>query len=269
MSTVSPAAPGRNARQDAGGQNAARQNAVKRTLARIWALARKELYSWLNSPAFFGITVFFLLFVSVWFYYLQRFFAMDTATLRPFFEAFPLAFILVIPILTMKAWAEEKKLGSAEILFTLPFTEWELVLGKFLSCFILLAVMVLLTLPVPLTLLPLGRFDLGVIAAEYAGILLLGASAAALGLFLSGVSRNQAAAFAGSAVVLLAVMLVNNLTQGLPAGLAEAVNYISLSFHFESFARGLLDSRDIAFFLLTTALFLFLNTQILIFRRWA
>lgn len=246
----------------------AERNAVTRAGQRVLALARKELYSWLNSPAFFAITVFFLVFVSVWFYYLQRFFAMDTATLRPFFGAFPLAFILVVPILTMKAWAEEKKLGSAEILFTLPFTEWELVLGKFLSCFTLLTVMVFLTLPVPLTLLPLGRFDPGVILAEYAGILFLGASAAALGLFLSSVSRNQAAAFAGSAVALLTVMLVNNLTQDLPAPLAEVFNFISLSFHFESFSRGLLDTRDIAFFLLSTALFLFLNTQVLLFRRW-
>ena len=236
--------------------------------SRITALIRKELHSWINSPAFYGITVFFLLFVSIWFYHLQRFFAMDIATLRPFFAAFPLAYILVIPVLTMKSWAEEKKLGSAEILFTLPFTEWELVWGKFLSCFTLLAAMLALTIPVPLTLFPLGYFDPGVIFAEYLGALLLGASAIALGLFLSGISKNQAAAFLGSAVVLLAVILINNLSPGLPPGLAAFINYISLSFHFESFSRGLLDSRDIVFFILTTLLFLFLNTQALIFRRW-
>ena len=236
---------------------------------RITALARKEIFSWLNSPALYGITVFFLLFVSIWFYYLQQFFAMDTATLRPFFSAFPLAFIFVIPVLTMRAWAEEIKTGSAEILFTLPFSEWELVLGKFLSSFIILIAMTLLTLPVPLSLLPLGNFDPGVIFAEYAGVVLLGAAAAALGLFLSSVSRNQAAAFVGSVVVLLALMLMNNFTQELPSGLAGIINYFSLTFHFESFSRGLLDSRDIAFFLLTTGFFLFLNTQALVSRRWS
>ncbi|MDR0497704.1 MAG: ABC transporter permease [Treponema sp.] len=241
----------------------------KAAARRTMVLAGKELYSWINSPALYGITIFFLLFVTIWFYYLQRFFAMDSATLRPFFEAFPLAFILVIPVLTMKAWAEEKKLGSEEILFTMPFTELELVLGKFFSCFTLLLAMLVLTLPVPLTLLPLGYFDPGVIVAEYAGVVLLGASAAALGLFLSSVSKTQAAAFLGSAVVLMAIILVNNLTQNMPPSLAAFVNYISLSFHFESFARGLLDSRDIAFFLLTTGLFLFLNTQVLIFRKWS
>jgi len=242
---------------------------LKLGFLRTFVLARKELHSWIKAPALYGITVFFLLFVSVWFYYLQRFFAMDIATLRPFFSGFPLAFILVIPVLTMKAWAEERKLGSAELLFTLPFTEWELVLGKFLTCFTLLLAMLLLTLPVPLTLLPLGYFDPGVIFAEYAGALLLGTSAISLGLFLSSVSKTQAAAFLGSAVVLMAVILLNALTQDMPPLLARFINFISLSFHFESFSRGLLDSRDIAFFLLTTGLFLFLNTRILILRKWS
>ena len=236
---------------------------------KAFILARKELCSWINSPALYGITVFFLLFVSVWFFYLRRFFAMDTATLRPFFEAFPLAYILVIPALTMKAWAEEKKLGSLEILFALPFTEWSLVWGKFLSCFSLLAIMLFLTLPVPLTLLPLGFFDPGVILAEYAGALLLGASATALGLFFSCVSKTQAASFLGSAMVLLVVILINNLSSGMSPVITALINYISLSFHFESFSRGLLDSRDIAFFVLTTGLFLFLNTQVLYFRKWS
>jgi len=235
---------------------------------RVFVLARKEIYSWLNSPAIYGVTVFFLLFVSIWLYYIQRFFAMDTASLRPFFTAFPFAYIFVIPVLTMRVWAEEKKLGSAEILFTMPFTEWELVLGKFLSCFTLLLAMVLLTVPVPFSLLPLGYFETGVIFGEYAGALFLGASATALGVFLSGVSKNQAAAFVGSVVALLAVMLMQQLTENLPSGLASFINYISLAFHFESFSRGLLDSRDMAFFVITTILFLFLNTQVLVYRRW-
>ena len=237
--------------------------------SRAIILARKEIHSWIRSPALYGITVFFLLFVSVWFYYFRRFFAMGSATLRPFFSGFPLAFILVIPVLTMKAWAEEKKLGTDELLFTLPFTEWELVWGKFLACLTLLFAMLLLTLPVPLSLLPLGHFDPGVIFAEYAGALLLGACAAALGLFLSSVSKTQAAAFLGSAVVLMAVTLLSSLSLDLPPALAAFINFISLSFHFESFSRGILDSRDIAFFLLTTGFFLFLNTRILLFGKWS
>ncbi|MDR2362989.1 MAG: ABC transporter permease subunit [Spirochaetaceae bacterium] len=234
------------------------------------ALARKELYSYSISPAFYGIGVFFLLFTSLWFFYLQRFFSMNTATLRPFFEAFPLVFILVIPVITMKSWAEERKLGSVELLLTMPFSEWDLVLGKFFSSLAVLILFMALTIPVPVSLFPLGFFDAGVILGEYAGTFLLGASATALGLFLSSLSKNQAGAFLGSAVVLLVVMLVSQLamTFNLPLWLTECLNFISLSFHFESFSKGLIDTRDLAFFILTTALFLFLNTRVLIFRKW-
>ena len=244
---------------------------IRAKTLRALSLTRKELRSWLRSPALYAITVFFLLFVSVWFYYLRRFFAMDTASLRPFFSGFPFAYTLVIPVLTMKAWAEERKLGTEELLFSLPFTEWELVLGKFLSCLALLFAMLILTLPVPLSLLSLGYFDTGVILAEYSGALLLGAAAAALGLFFSAVSKNQAASFLGSAAVLLTVTVVSDLLAGrfdLPAVPTGFFNFISLSFHFESFSRGILDSHDIAFFLLSTGLFLFLNTRVLIFRKW-
>jgi ABC-2 type transport system permease protein len=237
---------------------------------RALALARKELYSYSISPACYGTAVFFLLFTSVWLFYFQRFFAMDTAALRPFFASFPLVFILVIPALTMKSWAEERKTGTVELLLTMPFSEWDLVLGKFISSLGMLAGIMVLTIPLPLSLLPLGRFDGGVIVSEYLGALLLGSSATALGLFLSSLSKNQAGAFLGSAVVLLIIMLINQLTSvmNLPAALAEGINFFSLSFHFESFSKGIIDTRDLAFFVLTTALLLFLNTRVLLFRKW-
>ncbi|MDR2759891.1 MAG: ABC transporter permease [Spirochaetaceae bacterium] len=234
------------------------------------ALARKEIFSYSISPAFYGIGIFFLLFTTLWFFYFQRFFSLNTATLRPFFSAFPLAFIMVIPVITMKSWAEERKLGSVEILLTMPFSEWDLVLGKFFSSLAVLTVIMALTVPVPLSLLPLGSFDAGVILGEYAGAFLLGSSATALGLFLSCLSKNQAGAFLGSAVVLLFVMLASQFTMtfNLPLWLSEGINFISLSFHFESFSKGLIDTRDLAFFIITTVLFLFFNTRVLLFRKW-
>ena len=236
---------------------------------RVMVLAGKELRSWIKSFALYGITVFFLLFVSIRFYFFQRFFAMDTAGLRPFFSGFPLAFILLVPALTMKAWAEEKKSGSIELLFTLPFSEWELVWGKFLSCVTLLFGMLLFSLPVPLSILPLGHFDPGVILSEYAGALLLGICSISLGLFFSSFCKNQAAAFFTVAVLLMALMLGNSLAQYMPSAFGAFINYISFSFHYESFSRGVLDSRDIAFFLFATGLFLFLNTQVLVFGKWS
>jgi ABC-2 type transport system permease protein len=237
---------------------------------KVLALTKKELYSQLNAPVFYGIAVFFLLFTSIWLFYFQQFFTRNMATLRPFFAAFPLVFILVIPVITMKSWAEERKLGSAEILLTMPFSEWDLVLGKFFSSLVMILCLLILTLPLPLSLLPLGNFDGGVIASEYLGALLLGTSAAALGHLLSALSKNQAGAFLGSLVVLLLVMLMNQFTLGLnfPPLAAEILNAVSLAFHFESFAKGLIDTRDLAYFILTTVLFLYLNTRVLLFRKW-
>jgi len=238
--------------------------------SRILALARKELYSYLNAPAFYGAAVFFLVFCSVWLFYLQRYFTMNTATLRPYFIALPIVYILVIPVLTMKSWAEERKTGSIELLLTMPFSEWELVLGKFFSAFALLVMMLVLTIPLPFCLAPLGEFDTGVIVCEYIGAFLMGASAVALGLLLSSLSKNQAGSFLGSAVAMMAVMLIGNLTfsMNLPFWLSEFINFISLSFHFESFSKGLLDSRDIIYFLASAVLFLFITTRVILFRRW-
>jgi ABC-2 type transport system permease protein len=236
-----------------------------------FALARKELYTLSTSPAFYGITLFFLIFTAIWLFNFQNFFAKDQASLRAYFAAFPLVFILVIPGLTMKSWAEERKLGSVELLLTMPFSEWDLVLGKFLSCFGALCVMIALSIPVPLSLSPLGFFDGGVIVSEYAGALLLGATATALGLLLSSLSKNQVAAFLGSAVVLLVIMLINQIpfSQAVPAPVGAFFNFISLSFHFESFSKGLLDTRDLLFFILSAFLFLYLNTRVIIFRKWS
>jgi ABC-2 type transport system permease protein len=171
----------------------------------------------------------------------------------------------------MRSWAEERKTGTIELLLTMPFSEWDLVMGKFLATFAMLAMMLLLTIPLPLCLFPLGDFDIGVIVCEYTGALCMGASAIALGLLLSSLSKNQAGSFLGSAAALMAVMLVSQLafSLNLPHWLAEGINFISLSFHFESFSKGLLDSRDIIYYAASTFLFLFITTRVILFRKWS
>jgi ABC-2 type transport system permease protein len=244
---------------------------IKNSLRTVVALIRKEMYSYRISPAFYGIALFFLLFTSIWFFNLQGFFQLNQASLRSYFSAFPLVFIIVIPALTMRSWAEERKNGSVELLLTLPFSEWALVLGKFFAALGTLAIILALSLNVPLALIPLGHFDGGVIFTEYVGSLLLASSAIALGLFLSSLSKNQVAAFLGSVALLIVVMLINQVPwmQDLPVWLNSILRYVSLSFHFESFAKGLLDSRDLAYFIGTTFLFLFLNTRVLLARKWS
>jgi len=237
---------------------------------RALTLARKEIFQYLYAPAFYGAAVFFLMLCSIWLFFFQQYFSMNQATLRPYFVLFPVAFIFVIPVITMKSWAEERKTGTVELLLTMPFSEWDLVLGKFFSAFCMLAVMLILTIPLPLSLLSLGSFDAGSIFCEYLGLFLLCASATALGLLLSCLSKSQGGAFLGTAVILMAVMLANSVTAAinLPQWLAQGINFFSLSFHFESFSKGLVDSRDLAFFILSTALFLFINTRVILFRKW-
>jgi len=237
---------------------------------RAFILARKEIFQYLNSPAFYGAAVFFLLFTSVWLFYFQQFFVQNMATLRPYFGIFPIIYILVIPVITMKSWAEERKTGTVELLLTMPFSEWDLVLGKFFSALSVFCIILLLTIPLPLSLISLGNFDAGLIFCEYLGAFLLGAAAIALGLLMSCLSKNQASAFLGSAVVLMVVMLINTITQSfaLPQWVARSINFISLAYHFESFSKGLVDSRDLAFFIFSTLLFLFINTRVILYRKW-
>jgi len=237
---------------------------------RAFTLAKKEIYQYLHTPSVYGAVVFFLVFCSVWLFYFQQFFARDQASLRVYFGAFPIVFILVIPVLTMKSWAEERKTGTIELLLTMPYTEWDLVLGKFLSLLSVLGAMLLLTVPLPLSLLPLGRFEFGVLFCEYIGAFLLGAASIALGLLLSSLAKNQGGSFLGTAVVLMFVMLINQITSmfNLPYWLASFINFFSLGHHFESFTKGLIDSRNLLFFILSTCLFLFLNTRVILFRKW-
>jgi ABC-2 type transport system permease protein len=233
-------------------------------------LARKELYQYLYTPATYGAAVFFLVFNSVWLFYYQQYFSMDQATLRPYFSMFPIVFILVIPVITMKIWAEERKTGTVEILLTMPFTEWDLVLGKFIASLSVMTMLLLLTIPLPLTLSSLGKFDPGMIFCEYIGAFLLSASAVSLGLLLSALAKNQAGSFLAGAAVLMAVILVNQITFyfNLPRFLASFINFFSLSHHFDSFTKGIIDTRSLSFFVLSTALFLFINTRVILYRKW-
>ncbi|MDR2468075.1 MAG: ABC transporter permease subunit [Spirochaetaceae bacterium] len=251
--------------------NAATILNLKQQAATTLALIRKELYSYSISPAFFGIALFFLIFTATWLFQFQNFLQRGEASLRAYFSAFPIAFILVIPAITMRSWAEERKTGNSELLLTLPFSEWSLVLGKFFAALAVVGLLFLLTLPVPFSLSLLGRFDAGMIVAEYAGALLLAGAVISLGLLLSALSKNQVAAFLGSAVVLVFIMLISQIpwTTTFPYWLDIVIRTVALAAHFETFSKGLLDTRDAAYFLVTTVLFLFLNVKVLVFRKWS
>jgi ABC-2 type transport system permease protein len=233
---------------------------------RVFPSAGRELKSAFNSPIAYIVAVAYLVFTSVWLFFLNQYFTRNEASLRIYFSVIPTVFIFLVPALTMRSWAEERRTGTLEVLLTLPFSEWDLVLGKFLGVLSLLALVIVLSIPLPLSLAPLGLFDWGQVAGEYLGVFLVGASGIAVGLFLSALSTNQVTAFILTALSLVALTLVNqvNFLVTLPPWLAWLLNWVSLGHHYDSFRRGVLDTRDLAWFILAVGLFLLLNVRVLV-----
>ena len=148
---------------------------------RVLPIASRELRSSFNSPIAYIVAAAYLVFTSVWLFFLNQFFSHNEASLRIYFSVVPTVFVFLVPALTMRSWAEERRTGTLEVLLTLPFREGELVLGKFLGAFGLLCIVVALSIPLPLTLAPLGIFDWGQVVGEYLGVLFIGAAGLAVG----------------------------------------------------------------------------------------
>jgi ABC-2 type transport system permease protein len=236
----------------------------------VGAVVKKEVRSYMNSPIAYIAALFYLIVCAVWFYFIQQFLARDAATLRSYFSIVPIIFIVLIPALTMRIWAEERKLKTEEILLTLPIKDWQVVIGKYLSILLFIFGILVLTIPIPLTLNRLGNFEAGEIIGEYIGTLLLGSAGISIGLFISSISKNQISAFIFSVLALIFITLIGqvNIILDLPVWLADFVRFLSMDHHFSSFEKGLIDTRDLAYFVLMTAFFLFLNIKVLIFRKW-
>jgi ABC-2 type transport system permease protein len=236
---------------------------------RVFPSAGRELKSAFNSPIAYIVAVAYLVFTSVWLFFLNQYFSRNEASLRIYFSVIPTVFIFLVPALTMRSWAEERRTGTLEVLLTLPFSEWDLVLGKFLGVLSLLALVIVLSIPLPLSLAPLGFFDWGQVAGEYLGVFLVGASGIAVGLFVSALSTNQVTAFILTALSLVALTLVSqvNFLVTLPPWLAWLLNWVSFGHHYDSFRRGVLDTRDLAWFILAVGLFLLLNVRVLVRRK--
>jgi len=184
----------------------------------------------------------------------QGFFEMRQADLRLFFMNIPLLFVFMVPCTAMRLWSEERKSGTIELLFTLPVTITQAVLGKFFAAWIFLIIGLILTIPVPVSVAYLGSPDVGVIIAGYAGSVLLAGSFLAVGCFFSAVSKNQVISFilavTACAVLIYAGMptTLNYLSSALPAGIVNAFENMSIQLHFESMQKGVLWFGDAAFF---------------------
>lgn len=233
-------------------------------------IVRKELKSYFNSPIAYIVTFFFILISAIWFFFFQQFFVQNNASLRPLFDVMPWVFCVVVPALTMRSWAEERKMGTVEILATMPFSEWALVMGKFLAAFILTLIMVALTLPIPLMANLFGRFDFGQVFTQYLGVVLMAGAMVAIGSYISSLTKNQISAFIFTFLAPLILYILGQVPAWIPMpnALASIIRWISISNHFDSFSKGLLDTRDILYFVLMAWLFLFLTAKTIVFRKW-
>jgi ABC-2 type transport system permease protein len=229
----------------------------------ILTIFKKEFRSYLNNPMSYIFAVIFLV-VMNWLFF-SRFFLVGQATMRSFFSVLPWIFLIVLPALGMRLWAEEKKQKSWELLLTLPIKDYEAVLGKYFAAVGFLLITLILTLPTMLTVRSLGPMDRGEIIGGYLAAFLFGSSILALGSFLSSLTDNQIIAFLLTVVFsfILIIMGQDYILAPVSGLVAQAIDFISLSSHYYVVSRGLIDSSDVAYFLGFIFFFLFVNVKVL------
>jgi len=207
----------------------------------------KELKDFFLSPIAYIVMAVFLL--STGWLFFSAFFVFNQADMRSFFSLLPMTFAFVIPAITMRFFAEELSTGSYETLLTLPVTFRDIILGKFLAGVVLVAAILAPTLSYPIFISFMGDLDWGPVAGGYLGALLMGAAFSAIGLWTSALTRNQIVAFISGAVVCFALTAIERMIFFFPGKLLGVLNYLSASYHFQNIAKGIVDSRDLIYFL--------------------
>ena len=208
---------------------------------------RKEFSAYFISPIAYIVIAIFLL-VTGWFFF-ATFFLFNQANLRTFYTLLPIVFAFVIPAITMRLISEEINVGSDEILLTMPVTYGDVILGKFLASVALIVAMLIPTVAYPLTVSLMGQLDWGPVVGGYVGAVFLGAAFSAVGLFASALTRNQIIAFISGLAVCFTLTLIDKMLFFLPQSLLGVFSYLGADFHFQNIAKGIIDSRDILYFI--------------------
>jgi ABC-2 type transport system permease protein len=219
----------------------------------IITVAVKEIRTYFSTPAAYIILILFLS-LTGWFFTNTLFIDGGRAELSSNFDLIPFLYLFFVPALTMKMIAEERKSGTIELLTTLPLTGTRIVLGKFAGSLTILLLAVLLTFPNILTILILGSPDTGVLLSGYAGLVLTGACFVSIGIYASSVTESQIVAFLLCFFILFFLLMVGNLLVFLP--FQAFFNYIGTVSHYQNMLKGIIDTRDLVYFLSLTVLFL-------------
>ena len=230
---------------------------------------KRELRSYFSTPVAYVFIVIFLLLSGAFTFYLGNFYERGQADLLPFFDFHPWLYLFLVPAVGMRLWSEERKSGTIELLMTLPITMWQAVVGKFLAAWAFIGIALVLTFPIWITVNYLGSPDNGVIFASYIGSFLMAGAFLAIGSCLSACTRNQVIAFILTAVVCFLFLLagfplvLNFFSAWAPQGLVDAISGLSFMTHFTAISKGVIDVRDLIYFLLTIAFWLYASAVVI------
>ncbi len=233
-------------------------------IANIKTIAKRELGGYFSSPVAYVFLVIFLLLTGFFTFTMDgNFFQVGQASLDSFFKWHPWLYLFLVPCVGMRLWAEERRVGTIELLLTKPITAWQAIVGKFVASWLFLGLALALTFPVFITVNYLGSPDNGLIIGAYIGSFLMAGTYLAISCMTSAMTRNQVVSFIISVVICLFLVLcgfapvTNLLTRMDKPWLVDLVSSFSVMTHFEPFAKGMLDSRNVIFFLLVIGFSLF------------
>jgi len=238
-------------------------------MSQISPIFKREFLGYFRSPVAYVFLIGFLL-VSVGLaFFLGGFFKAGIASLESYFTFLPWIFVILVPAVGMRLWAEEKRTGTIELIFTLPVTTLDAVLGKFLAAWAFLTVAILLSFPMALTLAYLGQPDWGVVAVSYLGAILMAGGYLGVCSLTSAFTKNQVISFVISFLACLVIVFLGwsifngVMERALPVALVDLLANFSFITHFDAFTKGIIDPKDVVFFLSLTGFTLFLNVVVL------
>ena len=246
-----------------------------RAMANVRIICKRELAGYFGTPIAYVFLAIFVFLSGIFAFYIGSFFEVGQADLHAFFQFHPWLYLFLIPALAMRLWAEERRAGTIELLFTLPVTMTQAVIGKFLAAWIFTAIALALTFPLWITVNYLGDPDNGVILAGYLGSLLMAGAFLAIGSCISALTRNQVIAFVVSGVVCLGFVLsgfplvLEFVGAFAPAIVVDAVRSFSFLAHFQAIGKGVIQAGDIIYFVSLIVFWLFLNAVAIEWRKAA
>lgn len=229
-------------------------------------IAKREFTGYFNGPAAYIVICLFMVLMGVFFW--NPFFLINRATVRGMFDLMAILLLPTAPAMTMGLLAEEKRTGTLEVLLTMPLKDTEVILGKFLGALGLFSVLLLLTLPYPISVGTLGNLDWGPVISGYVAVFLEGAAMLAIGVLASSWTENQLIAFFAAAIVCFALWVLTHFLPFVPQALANVLEWISFDYHYQSMLRGVIESRDVFYFLSIVGFSLALAFRSLESRRW-